>query len=56
MISKQLFYMNTNTGKRVVQLEYEAYTSMAIKQLNDICTTVREKWPVTKIAIVHRTG
>lgn len=43
-------------GKKVVQLEYEAYLSMAVKQLSDICTTVREKWPVTKIALIHRTG
>ncbi|XP_064391302.1 molybdopterin synthase catalytic subunit-like [Halichondria panicea] len=43
-------------GKKVVQLEYEAYTSMATKQLSDICTAIRGKWPVTKIAIVHRTG
>lgn len=43
-------------GKRVVQLEYEAYTAMAMKQMVQICQNVREKWPVCKIAIVHRIG
>lgn len=43
-------------GKEVVRLEYEAYTAMAIKQLKQICVDVREKWPVCKLAIVHRIG
>lgn len=43
-------------GMTVVQLEYEAYTAMAVKQMMQICRSVREKWPVCKIAIVHRTG
>jgi molybdopterin synthase catalytic subunit len=41
---------------KVVQLEYEAYAVMAMKQMMQICQDVREKWPVCKIAIVHRTG
>jgi molybdopterin synthase catalytic subunit len=43
-------------GKKVVRLEYEAYTSMAMKQLQKLCLDVRSKWPVCKMAIVHRTG
>ena len=43
-------------GKEVVRLEYEEYTAMAIKQLKQICVDVREKWPVCKLAIVHRIG
>ena len=43
-------------GKQVVQLEYEAYTAMAIKQLKQLCDDVHKKWPICKMAIVHRTG
>jgi molybdopterin synthase catalytic subunit len=51
------FWQNcTLLGKKVVRLEYEAYTSMAMKQLQKLCLDVRSKWPVCKMAIVHRTG
>ena len=43
-------------GKKVASLEYEAYTAMAEKQLMDVCRSIREKWVVCKIAILHRTG
>lgn len=43
-------------GKEVIQLEYEAYNAMALKQLKQICVNVREKWPVCKLAIIHRIG
>ena len=46
----------TVAGKQVVQLEYEAYNSMAMKQLLQICASAREKWPICKMAIAHRTG
>lgn len=37
-------------------MEYEAYTAMAEKQLSQICSDVRKKWPVHRIAVVHRIG
>lgn len=43
-------------GKRVVQLEYEAYTPMALSELQQIATEVSERWPEARLAIVHRTG
>lgn len=43
-------------GKKVVQLEYEAYTPMALKELHAICDRMREKWRLIKIALVHRIG
>lgn len=43
-------------GRKVLRLEYEAYTSMAVKQLHQLCSDIRGKWPVCKIAIIHRTG
>lgn len=42
-------------GKTVVTLEYEAYKSMALKELGNICKEIREKWKnVQDIAIFHR--
>lgn len=42
-------------GKTVVTLEYEAYETMALKVLKEICTRIREEWPeIENIAIYHR--
>jgi len=43
-------------GKRVLRLEYESYTPMAQKELLKICSKIRNKWDVKKIAMVHRIG
>lgn len=43
-------------GKKVVKLEYEAYESMALKELNKLCTSVRENFSVNKILVHHRLG
>ncbi|NXC14196.1 MOC2B synthase, partial [Corythaeola cristata] len=44
-------------GKKVVHLEYEAYTSMAETEIKKICRDVRQKWPSVKhIAVHHRLG
>ena len=44
-------------GKEVIKLEYEAYETMALKEMEKICQEIREKWPNVKhIAIVHRLG
>ncbi|VDK53579.1 unnamed protein product [Anisakis simplex] len=48
---------DTFDGKRVVQLEYEAYEEMAIKEMHRVCEMIREKFPsVRRAAIIHRTG
>lgn len=44
-------------GKTVVKLEYEAYESMALKEMQKVCDKMREMWPQIKhIAIIHRLG
>jgi molybdopterin synthase catalytic subunit/molybdopterin converting factor small subunit len=43
-------------GRRVHALEYEAYTSMARREIEKICRTVASRWPVVRVAVVHRTG
>ena len=40
----------------MLKLEYEAYTAMAVKQLQEICNDARLKWPLCKMAAVHRIG
>jgi molybdopterin synthase catalytic subunit len=41
----------------VTCLEYEAYTSAALRAMQEIASEVRTTWPqVGRLAIVHRTG
>jgi molybdopterin synthase catalytic subunit len=47
---------NATKGKKVVRLEFEAYQSMAMNEMNKIAKDVLKKWPVQKILIHHRTG
>jgi len=47
---------NENLGRRVLYLEYDAYPEMAEKVLRQIAGEVCERWPVTEIAVQHRTG
>jgi len=47
---------NNFDGKKVIRLEYEAYTPMAEKEMKKICTLIRNRWEVIGIAMVHRTG
>uniref|UniRef100_A0A8V0YFX8 Molybdenum cofactor synthesis 2 n=1 Tax=Gallus gallus TaxID=9031 RepID=A0A8V0YFX8_CHICK len=48
---------NNFEGKKVIHLEYEAYTSMAEMEIKKICRDVRQKWPSVKhIALHHRLG
>ncbi len=43
-------------GKKVIRLEYEAYTPMAINELHKIAIQAMQRWQVEKIAIHHRVG
>jgi molybdopterin synthase catalytic subunit len=43
-------------GKAVVRLEFEAYESMALLEMQRIATACAEQWPVMAITIHHRTG
>ena len=47
---------NLTKGKTVVRLEFEAYETMAVSEMNKIAATSFEKWPVQKVLIHHRTG
>jgi molybdopterin synthase catalytic subunit len=47
---------NHNCGRRVLYLEYDAYPPMAEKKMREIAAEVRQRWPVTGIAMRHRIG
>src|SRR5258708_15948490 len=43
-------------GRDVVHLEYEAYPEMAEKVMAEIGDEMKTRWPITEVAMVHRTG
>lgn len=43
-------------GQALAALDYEAYSEMAITQMRDLARRAREKWPIIRLAILHRTG
>lgn len=47
---------NENDGRQVTRLEYEAFPEMAISEMQKIGATILERWPITRVAIVHRIG
>lgn len=47
---------NATGGKRVMRLEFEAYETMALKEMQKIAEAALKRWPVEKILIHHRTG
>ena len=42
--------------RQVRRMAYETYPEMALKKMRDIEQKIRKRWPVQKIAMVHRTG
>jgi molybdopterin synthase catalytic subunit len=47
---------NNTKGRRTLYLEYEGYTEMAVKILEQIGREVREQWEINRIGIIHRLG
>lgn len=47
---------NETKGREVLRLEFEAYGSMALKEMKKIAETAKSRWPVKKILVHHRTG
>jgi molybdopterin synthase catalytic subunit len=43
-------------GQALAALHYDAYAEMARKQMGELAVRVREKWPVERLAILHRVG
>src|SRR5215467_11934185 len=47
---------NQNAGRRVIRLEYEAFTRMAEREMRQLAADARRRWPVRKVAMAHRIG
>lgn len=47
---------NHTKGKEVLRLDFEAYTPMAISEMNKIAIAAIEKFAIHKIAFHHRVG
>jgi molybdopterin synthase catalytic subunit len=47
---------NQTQAKPVVQLDFEAYDSMAVRKMQEIAGQAAARWPIQKVAIVHRKG
>ena len=43
-------------GRHLVALDYEAYAEMALGQMRDLARRARLRWPVVRLALLHRTG
>jgi molybdopterin synthase catalytic subunit len=47
---------DNNQGRRVLFLEYDAYPEMATKVMRQIAEETMERWPLSDVAMQHRTG
>jgi molybdopterin synthase catalytic subunit len=47
---------NHARGRKVHELQYEAYEPMALKKLEEIAGQIRAAFPIHHIGIVHRLG
>ncbi len=43
-------------GRTVRKLVYEAYGSMALRQMQELAAEARRRWAIGDLAVVHRTG
>jgi MoaE-MoaD fusion protein len=50
------FVRNNFKGNRTLYLEYEAYETMALAKMREIGEQIHEKFPIHRLAIIHRLG
>jgi molybdopterin synthase catalytic subunit len=43
-------------GKALAALDYDAYCEMACTQLKDLASSAHQRWPICRLAILHRLG
>lgn len=43
-------------GRILTALHYQAYEQMALIQMQRLASTARQRWPIRRMAVVHRTG
>lgn len=47
---------DNNMGRKVVNLEYEAYSPMAEDTMREIIGEMQSRWDIGAVAVAHRTG
>jgi molybdopterin synthase catalytic subunit len=47
---------NQSHGRRTLYLDYEAYEPMVLAKIRDIAVQMHAKFPIHRVAIVHRLG
>jgi molybdopterin synthase catalytic subunit len=47
---------DNSRGKKVLAVEYKDTSGRAADSLRDIAVEIKQKWPINKVAIGHRTG
>jgi molybdopterin synthase catalytic subunit len=47
---------DNNRGRRVLHLEYEAYAEMAETEMNELVRQAEQRFEISAVALVHRTG
>jgi molybdopterin synthase catalytic subunit len=45
-----------NEGRKVLGLEYDAYRSMAEKEMRRLGEEITSRWPAARVAMQHRVG
>ena len=50
------FVRNNFKGRQTLYLEYEAYEPMAYAKMREIGAEIRAKFPIHRLAVVHRLG
>ena len=43
-------------GRRLVALDYEAYREMAQQQMHALAEEAKRRWPILRLAVLHRVG
>jgi molybdopterin synthase catalytic subunit len=43
-------------GRQLLALDYQAYETMARRQLSELAIAARGQWPIAKLVILHRIG
>lgn len=43
-------------GVKIAGLHYEHYPAMALRQMEHLAAELHAKWPIVRLAMVHRTG
>jgi len=50
------FVRNESHGRPTLYLEYEAYESMALVKMREICAQIHERYAIHCVAMLHRLG